>query len=380
MASEYSATERFILVAPETTEGTSPLIVIATHAVYVEEGELEVSREVLDRNGPSPQRPGWKPITGNKLVSFRLKTELNLADITGSSTVPPQTNILKAGGYKPTYSAAVTNNKRQTYGLMSRAWGQTAGAESSVTVNIPMFNDADTKGFTLKGHGCRGDSTLEMTGGERWFFTAEGSGSKGSKPAHSNSRSAYGLPEYDFSTQPTVVSGNGVQCQIIAETLTESPDFTTGLLRSLTIKANQGINVSKGVCGQRAKPNATAGTFECVIDMQDPDTFDPLQYMGMAEDGTVQTFGPYGLRFVIGVSSVEGVTFDPSTFVPSADCNYLVVVFTGHIKTAKMSDANGDATWTLSGNVSYDIGSGAFTGEKPTGDAVRMIWGTQVTP
>lgn len=368
--SKYSVRDGFIMVRGETTTygagGVTPAV--GTHEVYVDEAELEVTRAIIDRTGPSPYRDGYAPVVGPKRVTFKLSTELTPKAITGTGVRPLQDNVLKLGGFKSVESVA-GDPKTVTYSLQSQQWGQTSGQESSATIWLPIFNAADDDGIYRKAWGCRGNFELTFEGGQKWKLAVDGMAQGGTKASIGGSRASIGLPLFDFSSFNPVVSG-AAECRITAQSAGETYPVASGILRSLRVKGNNGIELAEGPCGQYVDFNGGEVTFDMVLDVVDLDEFDPQQYLGDSETGTALVPDP--LLIQIGSPDLDFT----SGGVPTVAGSYVMVRFYGYLRTAVFGAAGQAKAWQLTGKVAYDP-AGGVAGETPSNGSLAVTFGTK---
>lgn len=365
---KYATREGFVLIKAESTYGADPTPTVADNELYVDAVEIEVTRPIIDRDGPSPYRPGYPGVPGPQAVTVSIKTEITPKAITGTGVRPKETDALKFGGWMPTESVA-GNPKTVTYALKSGEWGQTAGQESSVTVWVPIFNAADDDGIVLKASGCRGDTVLTIEGGTKWGLEVSGPGASGTKARINSSRSSFGLPTFDFTTLLPIVAG-AAECTITAITAAETYPVASGLVRSLKFSANNNVTVDQGVCGQRVSMQPGAATFELVLDVVDLDEWDPQQYLGDSEAGAALV--PDALLVQVGTPDLD---FNASTGVPTVAGTYVMFRFYAQITAAKMGDVGGSKAWTISGRAIYAPGAGT-AGQTPSDGLANLIFGT----
>lgn len=359
--STYADRDGTLWVKVESSEGVDPTLA-ATDARYVEEAAVTAQREIIVRAGKSGHRPGHKPIVGPQKATWTVKTEITPVVVTGSGDLPLEDAWLQALGFTAAYAAGPP--KVRVYTLASRP-------TASVAIETYEHNDANDAGWSIQLRGCRADGSMEFTGDERWFLNLTGE-------AASYARTAVGARDtitYDFDTNP-VVGGAG-ECQIIALLSDlggsdETYPMASGRLVSANIALNNGVNLKRGVCGQRVGVDpATAPTMDLVLEVQDDTDFDPWQYQGNTATGTTQVpilvcIGSPDLSW----TAATGIPVDPGTGVS--------VRFYGFITSIAEGAADAGAkVWTLSLTGAWpETGTPQPAGEVPAAGIVVITYAT----
>lgn len=186
MANELFAVPGAVFYAKvETTYNTDPTIA-STDRRYVESVEFDAYKpEMIQREGLSAFRPGWRPVQGKVSAPFSFTVELDHKTVNGTTPTPPECDFaLRMCGFERTdtsntdftsanVSAVAGNNDE----IISYALSDRIGSgSSSARIEYTEAVEGGSEGLKWTVTGARGDWTLNINAGERITFEVNGLG------------------------------------------------------------------------------------------------------------------------------------------------------------------------------------------------------------
>lgn len=166
MANELIPTRRKVVYGlAETTAGTD-IAPTATNVMYFDEFNVNVVEEMIERNGVSPEGPGFRPAVGASMVEIDFETEIVFPTISAADTtdLPSVHPLLHAGLWK---RQGDSTDNTQIYILASY------GKQSS-TFYVYEIDEDDADANLTKCVGTVFSTTLSWTAGERLSISGSG--------------------------------------------------------------------------------------------------------------------------------------------------------------------------------------------------------------
>jgi len=154
-----------VLGKTESTYGTDASIADA-NVLYMDEFTAEVDEEVIQREGLSPQGPGFIPAMGRSLVNVSLSTEIALPTLDGT---PAVTDVDMEPVLNACQFAGSVDNTDKSATFVFTDYGKQGS-----TFYFEMFNDADDEGQRVKCLGTVLSPTLSFEAGQRLVLAGDG--------------------------------------------------------------------------------------------------------------------------------------------------------------------------------------------------------------
>jgi len=267
----------YMLMKVETTKGTDAAP-DETNFLYTEEPSANTQTNTETRTGVSDNRPGWKPVSTNRVGEIGGSTEVRAVTVVDDNSRPQEHPVWVSAGFNFTTDTA-GDPKRLIYTM-------TAVAELSVTVHWVMLNAVKDYGIRHRFAGCVFNPTLTIAKNTRWQLGFEGQGIPASDSPDPITGATIHTGLETSSENPQVGTGAKVSIYDTVDGLTygggtESAPLCEGFIDSLTINFNMtvirrdGINCADGNGGRvEGRPGEEPATIDAVFEILKLSDFD----------------------------------------------------------------------------------------------------------